>query len=490
MKRQLLFIFALLLSASAIAGPKTVKVVLGEWPPYASEYLPHGGLLPLILKRAFAVSDIKTEITFMSWNDAYSKTRSGEYHISPGWLKTPEREADMQFSQAISYIGLRFLHHSENNLSWERIEELYPYTMGIVPGYSYSEQLDSAIKSNHIKTVAFDNDLDAIKAIIAKQIDIYPLDSMVATYLLNKLPEPNRTKVSFDEHTLSYNPVYLITSRNASPDIIDTFNRGLEQIKQRGEYNKILSNLDLINKIGQLNFYTEDNAPINYQSDQGPAGIMVAAIHAMLNELDADTEKTKIQVLPWARAYKILEKSKNVALFAVTKTEQRADLFQWVGPIYRSNIVLLGLKKNFASTPALADLLKMDTCAVIDDVGEQLWKLYQPPKDKMHLVSHHKQCANMLSLGRVDLWVTGKDTARWHIHNNNLNIDDFKELSQLKEAFRYIAFSRDVDSEIIDSFQKTLNYLQLSGKVVEIINQELHKAEQFARERKYPSQQP
>jgi polar amino acid transport system substrate-binding protein len=182
----------------------------------------------------------------------------------------------------------------------------------------------------------------------------------------------------------------------------------------------------------------------------------------------------------------MLEKSENVALFAVTKTEQRASRFKWVGPIYRSNIILLGRKDKFQTIPDLTDLLKQDVCAVIDDVGEQLWKLYQPPKEKLHLVSHHKQCANMLNLGRVDLWVTGKDTARWHIQNNHLNIENFKEISQLKEAFRYIAFSQDVDDEIIDSFQKTLNYLQLSGKVVELINQELIKADQFATDTKQP----
>ena len=105
-------------------------------------------------------------------------------------------------------------------------------------------------------------------------------------------------------------------------------------------------------------------------------------------------------------------------------------------------------------------------------------------KENLHLVSHHRQCANMLNLGRVDLWVSGKDTARWHLQNNQLDVNKFKDIHQLKEAFRYIAFSKDVDDEVIDSFQKTLNYLQLSGKLAELIKHELHRADQFAQSSK------
>lgn len=482
MKVRILLVVNLLFCSFTYASPKTVSVALGEWPPYASEHLPHGGLLPLILKRAFAYSDIQTQFAFMSWQEAYDKTKSGRYDVSPGWIRTQERDADMHFSQAINYIGLRLLHHNNRNLSWEDIQELYPLSLGIVPGYSYSEQLDAAIQTKQIQTTTFKNDLEAINAILSGKIDIYPADAMVARYLLNKLPDTKRAQIAFDEHTLSYNPVYLIASEKSSTELIDAFNEGLERLKQSGEYHKILSNLHLVNKIGQLQFYTEDNAPINYQGNDGPAGIMVAAVRSILTELGADTEKAIINVLPWARAYKTLESSKNSALFAVTKTDQRAELFKWVGPIYRSNIVLLGLKERFQGTEDFSELLKLNTCAVIDDVGEQLWKLHHPPKEKLHLVSHHRQCANMLSLGRVDLWVSGKDTARWHLQNNHLEIDRFKEVRQLKEAFRYIAFSQDVDNDIIDAFQKSLHYLQLSGQIVELIDDELKKADIFANE--------
>lgn len=485
MNRQgclLAFLLLVLGSTNAFSAQKKVSIALGEWPPYASENLPHKGLLPLILKKAFAYSDTHVTFEFMSWDEAYNKTLNKEYDLSPGWIKTPSRAKEMLFSDAMSYIDLRFFHHSDTNFSWETLEETYPLKLGTVSGYSYGSQLDNAIKNKRIRTHQYDSDRQALNGIAKNEIDLYPADAMVATYILNKLPSLIRNKISLDEHTISNSPTFLIGKSDSTAPLIDTFNTGLEQLRQSGEYAKILENFHLINKLGRLKFYTEDNAPINYKGKSGPSGIMVSSVKALLSSLGADLNQVNINVLPWARAYQYLENSNNAVLFAVTKTKERANKFKWVGPVYRSNIVLLGLKEQFSGPALLSDLLDKNVCAVNDDVGAQLWKKVSPNADKLHLVSHPSQCAKMLSLGRVNLWATGKDTARWHIQKNNLKLENFKEVHQLKEAFRYIAFSKDVDTEIINNLQKTLSYLQLSGQLNALIQAELIKADKFAQQ--------
>lgn len=477
----LLFIFAL---SSHSLSSTTVKVALGEWPPYASENLPHGGLLPLILKRSLSHSDIKASFTFMAWDEAYEKTLKGEFDISPGWLKTPEREQSFNFSKPISFIDLRFFHADKIEFSWENLEELYPLKLGLVHGYSYGERLDISIKEKHFATTFFESERDALVGLATNVIDIYPADATVAGYLLNQLPKNLEAKIRLDEQTLNNSPIFLIQPKKQSSKLIDAFNHGLVALKKSGGYAKILENLNIVNKIGQLSFFTEDNAPTNYLGESGPAGIIVATINAMLNEIGADTERTNIEVLPWARAYKTLETKQNTVLFALTKTEQRKDLFKWVGPIYRSNIILLGQKKRFPSPIAASSLLQHQVCAVKNDVGEQLWQRYSKESGNLVLVSHPSQCAKMLALGRVDLWSTGKDTSRWHLQNNGLDLSLFTEVSQLKESSRYIAFSKDIDDDVINVFQKSLHYLQLSGELKFIIHDELEKADVFARKTK------
>lgn len=486
-KLKFSFIVLFFFSCHVFSATANIKVALGEWPPYASEQLPHGGLLPHIIKRALAFSNIQTNNFFMSWDAAYEQTLTRQYDISPGWLSTTEREKDMSFSQAMSYIDLRFFHTKENKFSWNNIEDIYSLRLGVVHGYSYGSELDNAIKNKLISTRYYENDREALIGLANKEIDLYPADAIVATYLLSKLSDSQQNSISFDEKTISYSPVFLIKAKQSPNTILNNFNDGLNKLKNNGEYAKILENFNLVNKIGRLKFYTEDNAPINYQGINGPAGIIVAAVNAILSEIGADTSMAKIEVLPWARAYQTLKLKKNTVLFSVTKTEQRADQFKWVGPIYRSNIILLGQKENFPEPKPVASLLKLRVCAVKNDVAAQLWELYSPETETLNLVSHPNQCAKMLSLGRIDLWATGKDTARWHMQNNNFDVNLFTEVSQLKESFRYIAFSKDIDDDVIDGFQKSLNYLQLSGEFKQIISDELKKADIFAHKTKTTS---
>lgn len=481
-KQRLLFslLVILTLPSHSNSSISSIKIALGEWPPYASENLPHGGLLPLIIKRALSYSDIKPTFFFTHWDDAYEKTLSGQYDLSPGWLKTPERKKDMSFSKPLSYIDLRFFHSNKVDFSWDDIEDLYPLRLGLVQGYSYGKKLDLSIKNKHFSTSYFDNDREALIGLAKNEIDLYPADAIVASYLLNKLPQTLQEKIHLDEQTLNNSPIFLVQPKQQPNDLLNAFNRGLEVLKKNGEYAKILENFNVINKIGDIRFLTEDNAPTNYLGENGPAGIIVATITAILNEIGADTERAKIHVLPWARAYKSLEIKENTVLFALTKTEQRASKFKWVGPIYRTNIILLGLKERFPSPKKPSTLTHHKVCAVRNDVGEQLWQLYNKEKDNLILVSHPSQCAKMLALGRVDLWSVGEDTSRWHLQNNNLDPSLFSEVSQLKESFRYIAFSKDIDDDVITSFQKSLSYLQLSGELKKIIHDELKKADVFA----------
>jgi polar amino acid transport system substrate-binding protein len=488
-KNRLAFLLLaiLIFSSQSFSSTSNVKIALGEWPPYASERLPHSGLLPLIVKRSLSYSGIRPTFTFMSWVDAYEKTLNGQYDISLGWLKTPDREKDMHFSKPMNYIDLRFFHSNKVEFSWDKLEELYHLRLGLVSGYSYGKKLDPRIKKKYFATTHFDSDREALLGLANNEIDIYPADANVASYLLNQLPNAQKEKIHLDEQTLNNSPIFLIQSKHhQSKDLIAKFNHGLDALKKSGGYSKILENFSIINKIGNLKFYTEDNAPTNYLGENGPAGIIVASVKAILSVIGADLEHTKIEVLPWARAYKTLEQQNNTVLFALTKTEQRAEKFKWVGPIYRSNIILLGLKERFPTPLDTDALTDQKVCAVKNDVGEQLWKLYSKDKDNLVLVSHPRQCAQMLSLGRVDLWSTGKDTSRWHLQNNNLDLSLFTEVNQLKESFRYIAFSSDVDDEVIDSFQKSLNYLQLSGDLKHIITDELEKADVFAHQTKRP----
>ncbi len=461
----------------------SIKVAVGEWPPYVSQHLPYGGLIPHLVQRALKEQGIHVDFEYMPWEQAYKKTLAGEYDATVGWIETEERKKEMHFSQAISHASIVLFHRTESLVSWESLTELAELRVGTVPGYSYGALFDGALKNDVFERLSFESDVDALKGLIKGEIDLFPADHHVGQYLLDELPSESSRQIKFDEHELMNTSLHMLVPLELASDenlsgrsILNKFNQGLQALGRNGQYQEIISNLGLVNSLSRLQFLTEDNAPLNYNTDEGPSGLSVAVVTEILKQLGADEETRKITIYPWARAYSELTKQDNAVVFAMTKTEERAPKFNWVGPIYRSNLILLARKNELKQGTTIDELSEYKICAVGSDVGAQVLESLGHPKNNTYLVSFPRNCALMLSRKRVDLWAFNRDTANWHLTQNGLAPSDFEEVLQLKESSRYIALNKKIGPEIVHALQGKLEYLKLTGELDKIINEELLKA--------------
>src|SRR5690606_17866135 len=109
--------------------------------------------------------------------------------------------------------------------------------------------------------------------------------------------------------------------------------------------------------------------------------------------------------------------------------------------------------------------------------GAQILAAEAHEEERIYLVPHADYCARMLAVGRVGLWAFGRDTGLWHLRNNGLSPDDFKVVLQLRESNRFIAFSRAVPAAVVSAFQQEIDFLRLSGRLDELINDSLRRAE-------------
>ena len=226
--------------------------------------------------------------------------------------------------------------------------------------------------------------------------------------------------------------------------------------------------------IDNLTFLTEQNAPLNYiQGNSTIKGISVAVVSEILKALESNVILNRSNIQPWARAYQTALQQDNVVLFSIIKTKEREADFQWVGPIHRANVVLFSRKENHQNVSAIEDLSDQVICAIREDVGAQIIKSLGHPEDKTHYPASAEQCAKMLMLGRVDFWAYGADTGHWHLSNAGANTSQYKEALHLHEAFRYIAFSKDVPKHVVSAFQNALDYLHVNGRLQQIIINEL-----------------
>lgn len=135
--------------------------------------------------------------------------------------------------------------------------------------------------------------------------------------------------------------------------------------------------------------------------------------------------------------------------------------------------MLFSNKSDNLKRSSLKAFSKQHICAIREDVGAQIIASLGHPRTLTHLIPTATQCAKMLQLGRVKLWAYGADTGRWYLSKTGADPSQFEEALHLHESYRHIAFSRNVPIQVVNAFQQTLDYLQLSGRLQQIINDEL-----------------
>jgi len=149
-----LFCLALpVLAAPVRAGqddaPETLRLAVGEWPPYISEEAPGGGPFLDRAVRVFEAAGYDVTIAWMPWNRALEMTRQGVYDATLPWYFTEERNKTFKYADTpvgfsefvVFYRRDRFPKGLDLN-SFDAIAESGLVVAGLA-GYFYEKPLNS-----------------------------------------------------------------------------------------------------------------------------------------------------------------------------------------------------------------------------------------------------------------------------------------------------------------------------------------------------------
>jgi len=248
----LLFVFCSLHShakpdtTSAPALNRSITIATGEYPPWVGSSLPHQGYVNHIIKEAFASQGLEVEFVYLPWKRAFEETRQGKFDATSYWYDNDERREAMLFSDRVITNRLVFFQRQDApKVQWKNVEDLAPYRMSITLGYTYSEEFYAAIDSKILNPIIVSSDVQNLKLLMAKRVDLFATDEMSGYYMAAQLSIDPR-KLAVIEPALIKPQGYLLAGK-INPDsqlIINTFNRGLRTIKANGKYQKILSRID------------------------------------------------------------------------------------------------------------------------------------------------------------------------------------------------------------------------------------------------------
>ncbi len=227
-------------------------------------------------------------------------------------------------------------------------------------------------------------------------------------------------------------------------------------------------------QVDSLKVITEEYPPYNFTSGNLAKGIAVDLMVQVLKKLGSTKSREDIIFSPWARGYNDTLRLPNTCLFSTTRTEEREDLFKWVGPVGINKLVLTARKDRNIKINSIQDLKNYKIGVIFEDFAEQVLVGKGIGKDELEPVSKTVHNIKKLNSGRIDLWGYGEDTAKWELKEHGFEPDDYETVYIIQSKDLYFAFNKETDDGMIKIFQAALDELKENGEYQKILDHYLN----------------
>lgn len=213
------------------------------------------------------------------------------------------------------------------------------------------------------------------------------------------------------------------------------------------------------NELESITFYTENYPPANYIENGNLKGISIEtlkAIYSHINQAEPD-----VIIVPWARGYRFTLEKSNTALFTMSRTPSRENLFKWVGPLFNSTHVLIAKKDKNYKFSGLAETFYHSVVTIEGDISEISLLQVGFPAYNVAKVVDAKQGFLMLQSERVDM--IALSIHGFYHTAKNLSIDpkEYEQVWTINKIGNYIAFNKNTPDSLINTFQKAFDELEV-----------------------------
>ncbi len=229
---------------STTAHGPVVRLTNGEWVPWLSSDLPGGGAASQAVREAFATQGIEVQYGFFPWSRAYELARTGEWDGSVVWSRTPGREAEFLYSDAVLTGNNVFFYLRERTFDWSTVADLEGLTVGITVSYTYGPEFDKAVDAGLVTVDPAPSDELNFEKLLRGRIDLFPLDSLVGQHLLDsKFSAEERSRIVVHPRPIRSTSYHVIFPRaiESSAERVRQLNRGLTHMQESGRLQEVLT---------------------------------------------------------------------------------------------------------------------------------------------------------------------------------------------------------------------------------------------------------
>lgn len=219
-----------------------VRLTTGEWPPYTGEELPHGGLLTRMVELAMANMGEEAEVRYLPFFIGYNRTLEGDHFATFPYVKTPERLAEMRYSDLLAEIDLVMFYKRgaiPDPARLDTVEEFSELRIGRVVGYQY-EGLGPIYQESEGR---YSSEVMAFRALERGEVDLVPASRQVGVRLIRELFNDYYRSYDYLPNWSLSQKVFLVVPRAAEggEEWLRAFNESLAFLKEKGTVDELLS---------------------------------------------------------------------------------------------------------------------------------------------------------------------------------------------------------------------------------------------------------
>jgi polar amino acid transport system substrate-binding protein len=209
-----------------------------------------------------------------------------------------------------------------------------------------------------------------------------------------------------------------------------------------------------------LQIITEEFPPFNYADSKGQAaGQATEVVNGILTRLN---QSAQIEILPWSEGYSRALAGPDVVLYSTARTDERENLFKWVGPIASFEYMLYAKNASDLQINSLEAAKKVRKIGVVKDDARYQF-LLQNRFENIVTCETDTECLRDLLTGNTDLWLGSTANAATIAEKAGIDPSSFKEVYPVRTVQMYIAFSNDTPDTIVQSWQGTLDAMKRDG---------------------------
>jgi polar amino acid transport system substrate-binding protein len=393
-----------------------------------------------------------------NWDSIYNilKTKENIMAITTGL--TADRKDQFKWVGPVTLWNTAFVSLKSSELQFSTYEDAkkQPH-VGVVTGYYTGEILTSLGFTN---LSYFDSLEDLVSSLYNGEIDVvFDNPSLLQIVAQDQARDQSKLK-----NLLIYQstPGYLAFSKDVSAEVIKTWQDKLDQLKDAGYFQQLYDTyLPGTMAPGRILMFTEENPPQNYRDLEGT---VTGSSMEMVQEMMSKTSLAgPIEMTSWTNAYNQILLVPNSMAFSTLRSEDRENLFHWVGPICKKRYCFYVQASSDYHIQNINDAFHMRSVGTVTGWGSEK-ELLDLGFTNVVTWSTPQEVFEKLMDGDITCAVFNDIAMNILCAQTGHPPKDYRKEATLSEGQTYVAFSKDTDAKYITSWENAYNTMVSTGK--------------------------